>query len=280
MVPVVLDSGPLYRSDGYTRRLACPDVAEWLVWYERLQLARGRLVRNLDVYQLWGDSSKSGGTHTCGSAVDCLDLGEGGIDDAREMGGRGWRRVTSLGWLGGDHDHIVIPCGCNGCNAYQLTACEAGYNGLGYLGRAGRDPHKQPSRWRTWQQGIAWARAEITRLQEDDMPTLDEVRAVIRAELAPIREDAARTIAAVNDTRTLALVKAEGDPAVWLTDGLTAVHVPDTTTLQDLATLAAEGRLSISLEGGYGVEEVAGVPVRTVRPSTLAALGAVTAEEL
>lgn len=205
------------------------------------------------------------------------------VTTLRMLGWAAWLRTVAQGFT--PHIH-AIPVGwgyvsgsawLTGSAAFQAAEYLAGRNGL-----AGRGRDDGPRDY----VGQTWPRYFATH-QEDDMPTLDEVRAVIRAELAPVRADvadvradAARTIAAVNDTRALALVKAEGDPAVWLTDGLTAVHVPDTTTLQDLATLAAEGRLSISLEGGYGVEEVAGVPVRTVRPSTLAALGAVTAEEL
>ncbi len=67
------------------RQVACQHVAEWLVWYERLQVARGRC-KALVVYQSMGDSSLSGDTHVCGSATDWQYLGEGAVMDAREMG--------------------------------------------------------------------------------------------------------------------------------------------------------------------------------------------------
>ena len=228
-----------------------------------------------------GAVSASATSHDC-DAVDISVRGLGPeqveaiVTTLRMLGWAAWLRTAAQGFTPHIHaipvgwGYVSGPAWLTGSAAFQAAEYLAGRNGL-----AGRGRDDGPRDY----VGQTWPRYFATH-QEDDMPTLDEVRAVIRAELAPVREDAARTIAAVNDTRTLALVKAEDAPAVWLTDGLTAVHVPDTTTLQDLATLAAEGRLSISLEGGYGVEEVAGVPVRTVRPSTLAALGAVTAEEL
>ena len=180
LVPVVLDSGALYRSSG-VMRVACQHVAEWLVWYERLQVARGRC-RALVVYQSMGDSSLSGDTHVCGSATDWQYLGEGAVMDAREMGAPAtWARIRSLGWTTGDHVHSVLSCGDNACNGYQIQAALDGYNGLGYLGRGGVDPHRSPSTARTWRQGIEWAKAEIARLSkgEDEMATIAEITAAV-----------------------------------------------------------------------------------------------------
>ncbi len=172
-VPVSYSNGvPVLASDGVTPRVACVHLAEWLQVYDALQVARGR--GHVTYYQTMGGADASAGTHLCGSAWDMAYTGDAPIMDAREMGAADWPRLHSLGWPAnlGEHVHGLISCGDNSCNAYQYTAYWLGCNGLGLNGQGGTDPLPKPSQRRTWQDGIAWAKAEIARLTtttEDDM---------------------------------------------------------------------------------------------------------------
>ena len=217
-VPVVLDSGVAYTSKG-AKRQACADMAEWLVWLERLQVARGRCLV-LKLYQAQGSGPYSGDTHDCGSAVDTVDYGDAYVLDVREMGGDGWARRAVWGWTKGDHVHIVLPCGHNACNQFQIDAYNAGYNGLGN-GYAGRDPHTRPAVKRTWRQGIEWAKAEIARIT------------------GSTSTDTAK------DDDMKALLKVKGAPAVYLSDGVTAYHIVSEEALADVVTLSDEGTLPV-----------------------------------
>ena len=175
-VPVTDSLGnPVLASNG-TQRVACTHLAEWLVAYDALQVARGR--GHVTYYQTMGGADASAGTHNCGSAWDMAWMGDAAIMDAREMGAAQWHRIPGRnGWpsSGTDHGHGLIRCGDNGCNDYQYAAWLNGWNGLGLGGQGAGDPLPKPVSLRTWQQGIIWAHAEIARLAgttttEDDMP--------------------------------------------------------------------------------------------------------------
>lgn len=177
-VPVTDSLGnPVLASNG-TQRVACTHLAEWLVAYDALQVARGR--GHVTYYQTMGGADASAGTHNCGSAWDMAWMGDAAIMDAREMGAAQWHRIPGRnGWpsSGADHCHGLISCGDNACNGYQYAAWLNGYNGLGLNGVGAGDPLPLPVNLRTWQQGIIWAHAEIARLTtptitEDDMPRL------------------------------------------------------------------------------------------------------------
>ncbi|MGV8972258.1 MAG: hypothetical protein ACOH10_08035 [Rhodoglobus sp.] len=177
-VPVVYSGGaPVLRSDGQTQREACPDLAEWLLWRDALEVARGR--GHIVYYQTQGDSPDSKRTHLDGSAADRKHTSTASVMDSREMGMAEYPRITKYGWTGAQHDHGMIPCGHNTYNRYQWTAYLNGWNGLGLGGQAAGDPLPRPAKIRTWQQGIVWAKAEIARLngttpepQEEDMDSL------------------------------------------------------------------------------------------------------------
>ena len=179
-VPVVYSTGTaVMRSDGKTQRVACPPLAQWLTVYDGLHVARGR--GHVVYYQTMGGADASAGTHNCGSAWDMKYTGDAAIMDAREMGAADWHRIPGYnGWpyTGANHNHGLIRCGDNNCNGYQYTAWLSGHNGLGLNGVGAGDPLPRPSVIRTWQQGIAWAQAQIVQLsipmtiastQEDDM---------------------------------------------------------------------------------------------------------------
>lgn len=162
-VPVSYSNGTPVLASGGSTRVACTHLAQWLQWYDALQVARGR--GHISYYQTQGTSiGASAGTHACGSAWDMHYTGDDAIRDAHEMGAAQWHRIPGHdGWPsnGADHCHGLISCGDNSCNGYQYTAWKAGYNGLGN-GYAARDRLSLPGVIRSWQQGIDWAKSQIT----------------------------------------------------------------------------------------------------------------------
>ncbi|HMT88170.1 MAG TPA: hypothetical protein PKC73_00920 [Dermatophilaceae bacterium] len=148
------------------RAYGCPHMAQWWPVFTRLQILRGRIKACLDIVQAYGWSDKSGGTHGQGTAVDVTQTDAGIVADAREAGARGtWCRGKRWGQASmGDHIHLALDCPCASGSDYQLAAADDGYNGLGYLGRGGRDYHPAPKVRRDWKAGIAWMQAEIARL--------------------------------------------------------------------------------------------------------------------
>lgn len=167
------------------RAYGCPHMAQWWPVFTRLQILRGRIKTCLDIAQAYGWSDKSGGTHGQGAAVDTAQTSAGIVADAREAGARGtWCRGKRWGQASmGDHIHLALDCPCASGSDYQIGAADDGYNGLGYLGRGGRDYHPAPKVRRDWKAGIAWMQAEIARLTpqpttptpEDDTMTPDQI---------------------------------------------------------------------------------------------------------
>ena len=167
------------------RAYGCPHMAQWWPVFTRLQILRGRIKACLDIAQAYGWSDKSGGTHGQGAAVDTAQTSAGIVADAREAGARGtWCRGKRWGQASmGDHIHLALDCPCASGSDYQIGAADDGYNGLGYLGRGGRDYHPAPKVRRDWKAGIAWMQAEIARLTpqpttptpEDDTMTPDQI---------------------------------------------------------------------------------------------------------
>ena len=215
-VPVVYSTGGPVRASNGSQRVACVHMAAWLRVYDALQVARGR--GHVTYLQTVGGADASAGTHLCGSAWDMVYIGDAAIMDAREMGASQWHRIPGYnGWpsSGANHCHGVIRCGDNACNGYQYTAWLSGHNGLGLNGVGAGDSLPKPSVIRTWQQGIAWAQAEIARLS------------------GPM------TITTQEDEHMSTFMQVKGDPTVYLTDGITARKIPDEKTLRDLYYLGA-----------------------------------------
>lgn len=138
---------------------ACPCLAKWLPVYEAELKRRGVIKFSIDIYQLIGLADASANTHSKGGAFDIAQFSELAVWVARHMGaGATWHRRRSQGF-DIDHAHGVLRgCPHNGPARYQLDAVDDGYNGLGYLGHAGPDDGPVGSS-RTWEQGIAWAKA-------------------------------------------------------------------------------------------------------------------------
>jgi len=163
---------PTASTTGYTRLrhasgtfVACECLAAWLPVLERLALARGYIKFNLDIIQLTGGNPLSADTHSKGGAFDLWQFDKRIVALAREMGAPAtWMRP----WTNNNHTHGVLS-GCihNAPAYYQVTAQRAGYDGLGVGGRAGKDTHPAPSTYRTWKQGIAWAEAEIKKIEAE-----------------------------------------------------------------------------------------------------------------
>lgn len=138
---------------------ACECLIKWLPAYQTELLRRGVIKHSLDVYQLIGSYAKSADTHKPGGAYDVGQVSDEAILVAREMGAAGFHRPE--GWDNGDgieHQHGVLRgCPHNAGGRYQIVALEQGFNGLGHLGKGGRDTDPRPAKWRTWKEGIAWA---------------------------------------------------------------------------------------------------------------------------
>lgn len=145
-------------------RPACRCLAKWLPVYEAELLRRGIIRYNLDVYQLIGGAKASGGTHATGGAFDLGQTSPEAIWVARQMGADAtWHRRRSQGF-DIDHSHGVLRgCPHNGPARYQIDAVDAGFNGLGWMGRGGKDDGPRPLSMRTWKEGIAWAKAQVPK---------------------------------------------------------------------------------------------------------------------
>lgn len=142
---------------------ACACLVKWLPAYEAELQRRGILSKatRLRIYQLIGGAKASGGTHSEGGAFDLLDL-PGGLDIwvARQMGADAtWSRLYD--WdnrKGIAHIHGVLTgCPHNDPARYQIDDVRRGLNGLA---NHGKDTGPRPLSGRTWEQGIAWAKAQ------------------------------------------------------------------------------------------------------------------------
>lgn len=140
---------------------ACECLVEWLPWVEKLMLHRRIIQHNLDLFQLVGGASASAGTHSKGGAFDVAQSSWGALEIYRAAGAdASWRRTPAQGFT--LHAHGVLRgCPHNTPARYQITAVDAGYNGLGTGGRGGRDDGPRPLSKRTWQQGIEWIKAQL-----------------------------------------------------------------------------------------------------------------------
>lgn len=152
----------------------CRHMAVWLPLFSELCRLEGLVRSHLDVTQVAGDYEKSGGTHREGTAADVEQDAVRVSELAREAGApASWPRGESYGQPSmRRHSHLALDCSCPSGADYQITAVKAGYNGLGTGGRGGKDYIRRPSVWRNYTTGVAWMRARIAQLQqeEEDMP--------------------------------------------------------------------------------------------------------------
>ena len=173
---------------GRTTTRGCQHMAVWLPLFSELCRLEGLVRSHLDVTQVAGDYEKSGGTHEEGTAADVAQYAERVSELAREAGApASWPRGESFGQPSMRyHSHLALDCPCPSGADYQITAVKAGYNGLDSGGRGGRDYIRRPSTWRNYTSGVAWMRARIAQLQqeEDDMAMTPTERAALIADIA------------------------------------------------------------------------------------------------
>lgn len=175
---------------------------------------RGQLAGDLPIYQLIGNASASGNTHSQGGAFDVSDLtGDQDVWVARQMGADAtWARTRAQGFT--PHLHGVLRgCPHNGPARYQYDSEAFGVDhnrdGLWHDGKGGPDDGPRPLSKRTWREGIAWALE-----QGDDMPLTDE--------------DAAKVAAALLDGQTVELKRADGTvKAITIRSALQRILNPD-----------------------------------------------------
>lgn len=158
--------------------LLAPGAAAW--WRAFALLVHATLGLNLAIIQARGDYSGSGGTHSDGWAIDIRtrDFDRDTIARlvmlARRCGASATWYRTTVG--SGPHIHLVVDAGdLYTASRYQTRAVRAGYNGLGRLGRSGRDTHPAPDRWRTYTEGLAYMATLLPKEENVNMPlTQDE----------------------------------------------------------------------------------------------------------
>lgn len=150
----------LYWTDHYGKRWpVCSCLKEWLPAYEHELLRRHLIHTCIDLYQTIGGYSKSGGTHATGGAADEAQFSDAQVALARSMGAAAWHRTPAQGFI--HHCHLVL----NNCPHAAPTAkgqvqdYKRGYNGL--VGKSRRRESWVPRKLRTWQDGIAWAKAQV-----------------------------------------------------------------------------------------------------------------------
>ncbi len=139
----------------------CTCLKKWLPVYESELLRVGAIQHNIDVYQLIGGAAASGGTHSKGGAFDIGQTSLEAIKVARQMGADAtWHRPYNWDNRGGmEHTHGVLTgCPHNGPARYQIDDVRNGLNGLA---NHAKDTGPRPLSGRTWEQGIAWAKAQV-----------------------------------------------------------------------------------------------------------------------
>lgn len=140
-------------------RRCCVCLAKWLPVFEQMLLREGVIKASIDIAQLTGGASASAGTHSEGGAFDVWQRDPVTVRIARQMGAWAWARTKAQGF--DPHLHgVLVGCPHNTPARYQITAGQAGFNGLGHLGRGARDDGA-PMVTRNWEQGITWAVKQI-----------------------------------------------------------------------------------------------------------------------
>lgn len=180
-LPTASTPGYTTFTDIYGKKwVACVCLAEWLTVYQQLARVKKLVSQGIDPWQLTGGAAASAGTHTQGGVFDLLyQTTDAHVMLCREMGAPAtWRRSIAQGFAKVHTHGVLNGCPHNSPARYQLTAQAAGYDGLGTAGRGGKDPHPDPSVYRTWSQGITWAKSEIARLT---IPPVIATKTVITA---------------------------------------------------------------------------------------------------
>lgn len=146
----------------FRRRRACVCVAEWIPLFEKVLIQEGVIKKNVDIAQLTGNASASGGTHRQGGVMDFWDLVKSiwkFLIIARQMGAdASWHRSSKQGpWT--PHFHCVLRgCRHNAPGRGQIYSVDNNGNGLT---SGGRDNGPRPLSKRTYKEGIEWAKKKL-----------------------------------------------------------------------------------------------------------------------
>jgi hypothetical protein len=156
-----------YWHDHYGRRwTVCPCLQKWLPAYEQELLRRGLIFECIDLYQTIGNASASAKTHSSGGCADLKQRTTEQLRVARNMGAAAWKRDADPNDgqpdMSPEHTHLSLK-GCTHAHSSakaQVVSCENRHNGL--QGNGPDDGPREGIKWplRTWEQGIAWAKAQ------------------------------------------------------------------------------------------------------------------------
>lgn len=171
---------PTSSTPGYTSfrgRVACTCLAAWLPVFEAELIRRGVVTSSIDIAQLTGNASASGGTHSEGGAFDIWQHDPTTVWVARQMGAATWARTQAQGFS--PHSHgVLVGCPHNGPARYQIDALRRGENGLA---SRGADDGPCPLPARDWRGGIEWAKQQEEEMKPEDFA---QIRSIVREELA------------------------------------------------------------------------------------------------
>lgn len=144
---------------------ACSCHTQWIPAFQA-ELKRQKVSSIRFTRLIYRGGGTSGDTHWPGGGGDGIlanvaDYAKA-VKIARNMGAAAWHRTPAQGFI--HHLHFVlVGCPHNSGGRYQIAALNAGYNGLGYQGRQGRDDGPRSGvqlPLRTFKQGIAWAKTQ------------------------------------------------------------------------------------------------------------------------
>lgn len=152
--------------------LADIPAAWWELW--RACIARDCPDIDIVLIQAAGSAAASAGTHADGWAVDLQtwhltrEQRERLVAHMRRHGASGtWYRFPPVFE---PHIHAALdPGGRETNSSYQVAAVKAGYDGLGYRGRKGRDIHPAPAEWITAEEGIRRMAARFPDYEDETM---------------------------------------------------------------------------------------------------------------
>ena len=152
--------------------LADIPAAWWSLWLACI--ARDHPDIKIVLIQAAGSAAASAGTHADGWAVDLQtwhltrEQRERLVAHMRRHGASGtWYRFPPVFE---PHIHAALdPGGRETNSSYQVAAVKAGYDGLGYRGRKGRDIHPAPAEWITAEEGIRRMAARFPDFEDDTM---------------------------------------------------------------------------------------------------------------
>lgn len=172
------DPGYGYYTQESTKRrfTACTCTIQWMPLFEKMMLLKGFVKQSVDIIQIVGGAEASANTHLHGGTIDIEQVGPDIVALARAAGANAsWSRYPPA--FTNDHTHMVLTgCPHNAdTSRYQTVAQRAGYDGLGYMGKAGKDPYPPHIPYRTFGEGMAWMKAQILLMSTLDAQDISNI---------------------------------------------------------------------------------------------------------